>query len=85
MPVRVIPRASCTVLAGVRNGRLLVRLNAPPVDDTANEALISLLVKQLGVARRRVRIVSNDRARQKNELFEGVTAEQLLDRITTLA
>jgi len=62
-----------------------VRLNAPPVDDTANEALISLLVKQLGVARRRVRIVSNDRARQKNELFEGVTAEQLLDRITTLA
>ena len=62
-----------------------MRLNAPPVDDTANEALISLLVKQLGVARRRVRIVSNDRARQKNELFEGVTAEQLLDRITTLA
>ena len=74
MPVRVIPRSSCTVLAGVRDGRLLVRL----------AALISLLAKQLGVARRRVRIVAGDRARQKSVLFEGVTPEQLLDRTTTL-
>ena len=59
MPVRVIPRASRTVLAGVRDGRLLVRLNAPPIDGAANEGLIRLLAKQLGVARRRVRIVGH--------------------------
>jgi uncharacterized protein YggU (UPF0235/DUF167 family) len=41
-------------------------------------------VKQLGVARRRVQIVAGDRERQKNVLFEGVTPEQLLDRLTTL-
>ena len=84
MPVRVIPRASRTMLAGVRNGGLLVRLNAPPVDGAANEALIGLLVKQLGVARRRIRIVSGHRARHKNVLFEGVTPEQLLDRLTSV-
>ena len=82
MPVRVIPRSSRTVLAGVRDGRLLVRLNAPPIDGAANEGLIRLLAKQLGVARRRVRIVGGDRSRLKNVLFEGVTAEQLLDRLS---
>ena len=84
LPVRVIPRASRTMLAGVRDGRLLVRLNAPPLDGAANEALIRLLAKQLDVARRGVRIVGGHRARQKNVLFEGVTAKQLLDRLTTL-
>ena len=63
LPVRVIPRASRTMLAGVRDGRLLVRLNAPPLDGAANEALIRLLAKQLGVARRGVRIVGGHRAR----------------------
>ncbi len=82
MPARVIPRASRTGLSGVRDGRLLVRLNAPPVGGAANEALIRLLVKQLEVARRGVRIVGGDRSRQKNVLFEGVTAEQLLDRLS---
>ena len=85
MPVRVIPRASRTLLAGVRDGRLLVRLSAPPVDGAANEALIRLLAKELGVARRSVQIVGGDRVRQKNVLFEGVTAEQLLDRLARLA
>lgn len=84
MAVRVIPRASRTQLAGVRDGRLLVRLNAPPVDGAANTALIRLLAKELGVARRGVRIVSGDHARQKNVMFEGVTPEQLVDRLAKL-
>ena len=38
--VKVIPRAGVTTFAGIRDGRLLVRLAAAPVDDAANDALI---------------------------------------------
>ena len=84
MPVRVIPRATRTLLADWRDGRLLVRLTAAPVEGAANAALIRLLAKELRVRRGAVRIVTGERAREKSVLFEGVTAEQLLDRLTKL-
>lgn len=84
VPVRVIPRSSRTRLAGIRDGRLLVRLSAPPVDGAANEGLVALLTKRLGVPRRAVRIVSGERARQKGVLIEGVTAAEILDRLAGL-
>ena len=60
---------------------LLARLTAAPVDGAANEALIRLLVKQLGVARREVRIVSGERARRKSVLIEGLTVARLRARL----
>ena len=81
LPVRVIPRSLRTELAEIRDGRLLVRLNAPPADGAANEALIKLLAKELGLPRRAVRIVRGIRARRKSVLIEGATPEGLLDRL----
>ena len=84
VPVRVIPRSSRTRLAEMRAGRLLVRLNAPPVDGAANEALIRVLAKTLDVPRRAVRIVSGERARHKSVLIDGLTAEEILARLGKL-
>jgi uncharacterized protein len=42
-----------------------VRLQAPPVDGAANEALIAFLADELGVSRRQVRIVSGFGSRTK--------------------
>jgi uncharacterized protein len=47
--VRVQPRASREGLAGVREGVLLVRLTAPPVEGKANEALVRFLSRILDV------------------------------------
>ena len=76
--VRVIPRARKTEIAGTRDGALLLRLAAPPVEGAANEALIEFLAKRLGVPRRAVRIVSGERGRQKRVAIAGVKAEQVL-------
>ncbi len=84
VPVRVIPRSSRTQLAGIRVGRLLVRLSAPPVEGAANQGLVKLMAKCLGVPQRAVRIVSGARARQKSVLIEGLTAEEILDRLIKL-
>ncbi|TDI27569.1 MAG: DUF167 domain-containing protein [Acidobacteria bacterium] len=81
VPVWVIPRSSRTQLAQIRDGRLAVRLNAPPVDGAANAALIRLLAKRLGVPRHAVRIVTGERARQKGVLIHGLTADELRGRL----
>ena len=72
--VRVIPRAGRSGLAGTRDGALLVRLNAPPVDGAANDELIEVLAKALGVPKRAVTLVAGDRSRRKRVRVEGVTA-----------
>lgn len=74
MDVRVIPRAGRTQLAGERDGRLLVRLAAPPVEGAANDALIVFLAEILDVPRRAIRIVAGERGRQKRVAVDGVNA-----------
>jgi uncharacterized protein (TIGR00251 family) len=71
LEVRVIPRASREEIVGMRDGELVVRLTAPPVDDAANRALVKLIAKRLGVARGRVTIVRGGRGRHKLLEVEG--------------
>jgi uncharacterized protein (TIGR00251 family) len=73
--VRVIPRARKTQLGGVRDGALVVRLAAPPVEGAANEALVDYFAALLGLPRRAVRIVSGERGRRKRIALAGVTVE----------
>ena len=63
--VRVQPRASRSEVAGIQQGALKVRLQAPPVDGAANEALVDFLADSLDVPRRMLRIVSGESSRSK--------------------
>jgi uncharacterized protein (TIGR00251 family) len=63
--VRVQPRASTSEIAGVVGDALKVRLQAPPVDGAANEALVAFLADELGVPKRDVRVVTGHTARTK--------------------
>ena len=63
--VRVVPRAGRTVIAGVREGALLVRLAAPPVDGAANDALVAFLAGQLDAPRHTIQLISGERTRDK--------------------
>ena len=70
--VRVQPRASRSAIDGIHGDALRVRLSAPPVDGAANEALVELLAKALGVAKRDVRVVAGSASRSKVIEVEGV-------------
>jgi uncharacterized protein (TIGR00251 family) len=82
--VRVIPRAGKSGLAGTRDGAMLVRLHAPPVEGAANTELIDVLARALGVPKRAVAIVSGERARRKRVRVDGITAAVAAERLMRL-
>jgi len=79
--VRVQPRASKEALGGEREGALVVRLTAPPVEGRANEALARLLGRALGVPPSAVRVVQGARGRDKSVAVAGVTAAAARERL----
>ena len=75
LDLRVIPRSSRAGLDGVRDGRLVVRVTAPPVDDAANDAVVELMAGALRVPKRAVRIVAGTTSRSKTVEIAGVTPD----------
>lgn len=72
-PVHVQPRASRTEIVGLHGSALKVRVNAPPVDGAANDAVVALLAEQLGVPRANVAIVAGLSSRAKVVEARGVS------------
>ncbi len=79
--VRVKPRASRDALGGEREGALVVRLSAPPVEGAANEALARFLGKTLGIAPSAVRILKGLAGRQKLVAVAGLDAATARERL----
>lgn len=77
IPVRVVPRSAREGVAGFEGGVLRIRLNAPPVEGRANEALVRFLAKALGVPKRNIVLLSGDKGRNKVVRVDGVTPEAL--------
>jgi uncharacterized protein (TIGR00251 family) len=80
--VRVIPRAKRTEIGGSREGALVVRLSAPPVEGAANDALVAFLSSILDTPRRAVRIVSGASGRRKRIAVDGVTPAFVANRLS---
>ncbi len=79
--VRVIPRASRSELAGIKEGVLRVRLAAPPVGGAANAALVKLLAAILEVRERDVVILAGHNGRQKLLSVAGLSTGQVESRL----
>ena len=77
LDVRVIPRAKKTELGGTRDGAILIRVAAPPVEDAANDAVVELLASLFHLPRNRIQIVSGRHGRRKRVAVDGVSAEQV--------
>ena len=81
LTIKVIPRAGRTALAGTRDGALLVRLAAAPVDGAANAALMAFLADTLDVPRNRVVLIAGDKSRAKRVKVIGMSAAAIRGRL----
>jgi uncharacterized protein (TIGR00251 family) len=70
--VRVQPRAPREALGPAREGALVVKLTAPPIEGQANAALARLLGRVLGVAPSAVSVVRGAAGRQKLIRVDGI-------------
>ncbi|MDA1185437.1 MAG: DUF167 domain-containing protein [Acidobacteria bacterium] len=75
--VRVTPRSSRSGLMGLRDGVLLLRLHAPPVEGAANTEVVKLVATLLGVPKSAVTIATGHRNRLKRVRVQGVSANSV--------
>jgi uncharacterized protein (TIGR00251 family) len=82
--VHAKPKSSRSKLLGIKDGRLVVALRAPPVDGAANAELLKLLAKQLGVRRAAVSLKAGQSGRRKVVQVSGLTAVALHARLDAI-
>jgi len=63
--LRVQPRSKRPGVAGIAEGRLRVRVSEPPTDGRANEAVVRMLAKLIGVPKSAVDVRHGAAAREK--------------------
>jgi uncharacterized protein (TIGR00251 family) len=81
LDVEVQPRAPRTEMVGWREGRLRVRLAAPPVEGAANAALVALLADTLDLPKRQVRIATGATGRRKQIRIDGLDRAAVAARL----
>jgi uncharacterized protein (TIGR00251 family) len=81
LTVRLTPRASKDEVLGFQGEVLRVRVKAPPVEGRANEALLRLLAKVLGIRRSSLAIVRGQSSREKIVAVDGLDAPEIRRRI----
>ena len=71
--VQVQPRSSSDGIAGLHEGRLKIRISAPPVDGKANERLTEVIAKAFDVSKSSVEIIKGHTSRLKTICISGVS------------
>jgi uncharacterized protein (TIGR00251 family) len=75
------PKSKKSQILGVRDAALEVALAAMPVDGAANEELVRLLAKTLGITKRDVVLVRGDSSRGKLVAVTGLTLAEVEARL----
>jgi uncharacterized protein (TIGR00251 family) len=65
LEIKAVPGASKTEFAGIKDGRLRIRLAAAPEDGKANAELLNFLSKTLGCPKRDLRFLAGEKSRLK--------------------
>jgi len=60
---------------------VVVRVNAPPVDGAANDAVIAALAEALDVPKRDIRIAAGATSRNKSLEIAGLSREEIARRL----
>ena len=79
--VKVVPRASKNQIAGVEGDAVKIRLNAPPVEGKANDALIEFLADMLDLSRSQIEIMTGHTSRHKVVRVRGATGKLIEERL----
>lgn len=80
LSIRVQPKANRNAIE-VDGEKVTVRVTAAPEGGEANDAVVELLSKRLGLAKRRVSIVRGQKARDKTIQIDDLTQKEALAKL----
>lgn len=81
--VRLTPRGGRNAIDGWDGDTLRVRISSAPVDGKANDALLRVLAKALGVAPSRLTLISGAQSRTKTIEVDGMSAQGIRDALAS--
>ena len=81
LPVRAQPGASASGLRGEQNGALKVAVTQIAEKGKANQAVVEVLAKELGLRRSQIELTSGPAQRDKTFLVRGIARDELAARI----
>ena len=81
LQIRVRPRAGRNTIEIGDDGQVTVRVTAAPERGRANEAVVELLAKKLGVSKSSVTLVRGITSRDKVVRIDGVTDREVRGRL----
>ncbi len=70
--IKVEPRSSRSGIVGPYGDAIKVKLTSPPVEGKANNELIEVLAKNLGIAKKNVEIISGKSSKNKIVKLFGI-------------
>jgi len=79
--VKVVPGSNRTAVCGLLDEMLKIKVSAAPEKGKANQCLIELLAKQLGVKKNAVSIISGKAKPIKRMQVSGISPETLLKKL----
>lgn len=87
LAVQIAPNAKKTEIVGVFDDLLKIRLQAPPVEGRANDALIRFIAEALDVPRSTVRLTHGHTSRRKllEIIASNITADSACRTLTAAA
>ena len=81
LKLRIVPNARRSEVVGVHGDAIKVKVQAPPVDGKANEALREFLARQLQVPSRSIEIVGGEKSRDKTVAIADLDADIARQRL----
>lgn len=82
--VYVQPGAKKNEIIGLHNGALKIKIQSPPEDGKANQALIEFLAKVLGLPKKQISLQYGEKSRNKRILIEAEDKKDILIRFSNL-
>jgi len=80
--IRVQPNATKTQFVGVlADGRIKVKIQAPPVEGKANKALIRFLMDSFDIRESEIDLIRGDTGRDKIVQIRGMTEVDVLEKV----
>jgi len=81
LEIQVQPRSSRNQIVGEQEGRLKIKLTAPPVEGEANQALINFLAGILDLPKRNISLLRGESSRHKLIAIIGLSSDELIEKL----